>query len=85
MATRSKSNNKELTIEFPDMTPESVFKVLAPIASECGYNVSDMTFGWSIDIKKPMSMIVGYNVNNSNPMFWHPEFTFILQRNPGLI
>ena len=85
MATRNKSDNKSATISLADMGTGAIVKQLATIASACGYNVTDMTFGWTIDLKQEMTMIIDYNIKVSNPMYWHPKFTFVLQRNKGTI
>ena len=78
MNTRKESANKELMVDFGDKSKEAAIKA-------CGYALEDMSFGWSVNPKKPMTMILNYDIGASNPMYWHGQFTFVLQRNQGIM
>ena len=84
MNTRKESANKELFVDFGDKSRQAVIQALTPVAVALGYNLEDMCFGWNINPKSQMTMILDYNIPASNPMYWHQQFTFVLQRNIGI-
>ena len=86
MNTRDESKNKTVMVNFGDKSRKAVIKALAPIASAVGYNLSDVNFSWTTDLNGDSgesSLILDYDVEKSDPWYWHSDFTFALQRNIG--